>query len=270
MAKKELEEVKDKSLMTGIDFSADAGAGMEGTDKESFAIPFLRVIQSNSPQVTRNDALYMEAAKPGMLLNTVTNELIDGDEGTIFLPSSFQRRFVRWAPRGDSAGYKGEMLPEDFAVQRGSADLPITELDGKLYVTAEPVPDPKKHDQMVDTRNHFGILISDAGASQVLLSLSSSQIKKSKQLMSLLSAVKVETPKGLQTPPTWMNKIRIKTVPESNDQGSWFGVKVESEGFITDAGLYAMGKDFHETVAAGEARVNYNESSEAKETDGKF
>jgi hypothetical protein len=258
---KEIQKKENTELVT-INFTADIGAGMEGTDKDSFAIPFLKVIQSNSPQVTRNESEYMPDAKPGMFLNTVTNELFDGDEGVVFLPCSYQRRFIQWAPRGDSAGYKGEHMPEEIAMKRDAGE--ITELDGRLYLT-KGTPNPKEHDSIVDTRNHFGILIGEKSSSKVLMSLSSTQIKKSKQLMSMLSEVKIDTPQGLVTPPTWMNKIRLKTVPESNDQGSWFGIKVENEGFIKDPELYKLGKEFHETVTEGQAKVVYKKEDDVEE-----
>jgi hypothetical protein len=69
-----------------IDFLADIGGGMEGTDKESFAIPFLKVIQKTSPEVDEADAAYNAKAKPGMLMNSVTGELFNGKTGLTFLP----------------------------------------------------------------------------------------------------------------------------------------------------------------------------------------
>ena len=94
----------------------------------------------------------------------------------------------------------------------------------------------------------------------MLLPLSSTQIKRSKQLMSMLSSAKVQGPKGLVTPPTWMNKIKITTGLESNDQGSWYGVRLEADGFIQDKDLYEAGKAFHEAIAAGEAKANFAEA----------
>jgi hypothetical protein len=229
---------------------------MEGADSDSFAIPFLRILQPLSPQCTEHDAEYIEGAKAGMILNSVTGELVDGKEGITFLPCSFQRRFLQWAPRGSDRGYGGEFLPEDIAAMR--IDGRVVELEGRLYVPLEDgTVHEKKCDKMTDTRSHFGIAVTEAGASQVLLPLSSTQIKKSKQLMSMLNSAKVKGPNGLVTPPTWMNAVKMTTVLESNDQGSWFGVKFEAGGFIQSKDLYDAGKAFHEMIAAGEAKANY-------------
>lgn len=152
------------------------------------------------------------------------------------------------------------------------AEGAIVDMDGRLYA---PLDDgsvnEKKCDRYTDTRSHFGLLVSEDGtATQVLLALSSTQIKKSKQLMSIISQVKVKTAKGLVTPPSWLNKLSLSTVLESNDEGSWHGVRIEADGFITDMGLYDTGKAFHESIAAGEAKVAYEHADDTPKSDGKF
>lgn len=258
-----------------IDLGHDAGAGMEGADKDSFAIPFLGVLQKISPQCDEAEAKYIEGAKGGQLFNTVTQQLYDGKEGVVFIPCAFQRRFLRWGPRGgENSGFKGEFLPEAVAEMRQHGE--VVEHEGRLYFPLENGKvDEKKCDRLSDTRNHFGIVYDPetGSAMQVLLSLGSTQIKKSKQLMAMLSAVKVQGPKGLVTPPTWSNMVRITTVPESNDKGSWYGVKIAPEGFVPNRDLYDMGKAFHDLIAAGEATIDYNQadagSASSDEGDGK-
>ena len=270
MAKKLATKKENPLVAGGIDFAADAGAGMEGADKDSYAIPFLRVLQKISPQCDEADSQYIEGAKGGMILNTVTGELYPSDEGVIVLPCAFQRKFLRWAPRGSERGFMGEVEPEDVAEMR--AEGIVKDFEGKLLVVnSEGEVSEKKSDRLVDTRSHFCIVAAEAGASQAVLPLSSTQIKKSKQLMSMLTSAKVPTENGPVTPPTWMNQIRMTTVLESNDQGSWYGVKFSAEGFIEDPSLYAAGKLFHDAIAAGELKVNYQADAEgAESTDGKF
>lgn len=253
-----------------FDIGSDIGGGMEGADKDSFAIPFLRVLQKISPQCDEADAAYVEGAKGGMLYNSVTNRLYDGKEGVIFLPCAFQRRFLQWAPRGTDGGFRGELLPEQVARMRDEGK--IVELEGRLYIPDEKGEvSEKKSDRVVDTRSHFGLVVDGDNVTQVLLTLSSTQIKKSKQLMSILSAAKVKTAAGLVTPPTWMNQVRITTVLESNDQGSWYGVKFEPEGFVSSKDVYDAGKAFHEAISAGEAKANFAEAADTPaSSDDKF
>lgn len=251
-------------LAVPFDFSADVGSGMEGTSKDDFAIPFLRVLQSNSPQCDEADPEFIPGAQKGMIYNTATGQLISGKEGVIILPCAFQRRFLRWGPRGsEGGGYKGEFMPEDVAIMQRNGE--VTEIDGRLFVAREDGKVPRASDgsimldRLSDTRSHFVIALDDEGHPEnAILALSSTQIKKSKLLMSMLARVKING----QTPPTWMSKIRMTTLPEKNDKGSWYGVKFEAEGFIDSKDLYEAGRDFHQAIAEGEVKVNYASADE--------
>lgn len=250
----------------------DSGGGMENTGRDDFAIPFLKVLQQLSPQCTKGKTGYRADAAPGQIFNTVTGELIDGEEGIIFLPAAYQRRFIQWGPRGtEGAGFKKEWLPEavNEAFAQGKELYPGSGLvvksddDGKYYLGGT---NPKKNDLLADTRNHFGIVLTERGPMQALLSLSGSQVKKSKQLMGILAAVRANG----ETPPTWMSKIRITTVAESNDQGSWNGIRVEHAGLIDSVELYDAGKAFHDIIVGGGGRVDYAAGSDDEHPSGKF
>jgi len=268
-AEKEVATKAKTAVGGALDFSSDIGAGMEGADKDSYAIPFLRVLQTNSPQVNEANGAYIEGAKAGMILNTATRQVYDGKEGVLLMPCAFQRRFIRWAPRGADQGYKGEYLPDEVKALEDS-EMAVRH-EGRLYALDElgETPHEKKTDRLSDTRSHFCILDDGEGFHEALLALASTQIKKSKQLMSMMSAAKIETENGKVTPPTWMNKIRMTTVPESNDEGDWHGVQFIGEGFIETQDLYDAGKKFYETVSEGKARADYSADEEAGGGDAK-
>lgn len=251
-------------------FAEDAGAGMEGATAESFAIPFLSVLQKGSPQVDEASGVAIEGAKAGMLFENVTGKMFDGKVGVTIIPCAYRRVFLRWAPKGsDGAGFKGELAPEKVAEMRARGE--ISELDGKLYI---PMPDgtvsDKKCDRISDTRNHYVLLVDDATGAwkEALMSLTSTQIKKSKMLMSALASVKVQGPNGLFTPPTFANTVRVTTTPESNDKGTWFGVKFELSGQVTRPELYAAAKAFHAAVAKGAVVAKYDQADEHAEDKG--
>lgn len=245
-------------------FAADANAGMEAADGDAYAIPFLSVLQSNSPQVDETDAKFVKDSKAGMLYENITGQLIDGKVGGIIIPCHYKRVFLRWGPRGgEGAGFKGEIAPEQVAEMRQKRA--IVEVDGRLYV---PQPDgtvnEKRCDRIVDTRNHYVLLVSEetGTAVQALLSIRSTQIKKSKALMSAIASVRLKSPAGEYQPPSFANQVRVTTVPEKNDDGSWYGVKFAVEGRVTNASLYRQAKAFYETVKKGEVAVKYEEQTD--------
>lgn len=253
---------------SGIDYAAGGGAGMEGAGQEAFAIPFLAVLQKGSPQVDEDDSAYVKGAKAGMLYETVSGRLYDGREGALIVPCAYKRAFLRWGPR-DAGGFRGELAPEDVAAMRAAGTA--VEVEGRLYV---PMDDgsvnPQKSDRISEVRNHFCLLVDTKTltATQVLLSLTSTQIKKSKALMSMLSGVRVGPPNNRRMPDTFANLVRLTTVPESNDKGSWYGVKFELAGLVgtlpegMGRSVYEIGREFNKSVARGAVAARYDEAAE--------
>ena len=253
-----------QNLPAVIDFAADAGAGMEGATAESFAIPFLSVLQKGSPQVDEASGAAIEGAKAGMFFENVTGKIMDGKKGVLIVPCAYRRVFLRWAPKGsDGGGFKGELAPEVVADMRSKGA--IVEMDGRLYVPLEDgTVNDKKCDRIADTRNHYVLLVDEESGAwkEALLSLTSTQIKKSKMLMSALASVKVGGASGMITPPTFANQVRSSSMPESNDKGTWFGIKFELAGQVTRPEIYAAAKAFHASVAKGSVTAKYEEAEE--------
>jgi hypothetical protein len=248
-------------------FAEDAGAGMEGATQESFAIPFLIVLQKGSPQVDEASGVAIPGARQGMLYNTVTGAMRDPKVAPVqIIPCAYKRTFIRWAPRGTQGGsFKGELTDQQVAEMRQKGE--IVEMDRKLYI---PLPDgsvdPKKCDRINDTRNHFVIVIDEDGQGyqQAMISLASTQIKKSRNLMSALHSVKKMHPtnKMLFQPPTFANIVNVGSQPESNDQGSWMGITFALSGEVRRRDLYEAAKAFADSVKSGAVETNYSNLAE--------
>lgn len=241
-------------------FAADSGAGMENTDSESFAIPFLSVLQKGSPTVDEALPTYVEGHRAGMFYENVTGGTFDGKKGVVIVPCAYRRVFVRWGAKDAGGGFKGEVAVDEIAAMRASGK--IVEVDGKLLA---PMPDGsvniKTSDLFKDTRNHYILLIDEATGAwkEALLSLTSTQIKKSKALMSALASVKLNGPAGMFSPPTYANQVRATSLGESNDKGSWFGVKFELAGQVNRPEVYAAAKAFHASVSKGGVVAKYED-----------
>lgn len=264
---------KANALTLAMDFAADAGAGMENAGQDAFAIPFLAVLQKGSPQVDEASGQAIEGARQGMFYENVTGRLYSGKEGVVVVPCSYRREFLRWGSREAGGGFKGAYSPEVVAEMRLRNE--IVEVDGRLY---SPEPDgsvnPNKSDRYNDTRNHYILILDPVTGSwtEALLSLTSTQIKKSKMLMSALASVKLKNSSGqLFTPPTFSNMVRVTTVGESNDKGTWFGVKFELAGSVDRAEIYAAAKAFHANIVKGGVQVKYEQPAESGlEDEGRF
>lgn len=239
-------------------FAADAGAGMEGATQESFAIPFLMTLQKGSPQVDEASGVAIEGAKAGMFYDNVSGTLMDGKKGVLIVPCAYRRVFIRWGSEASGEGFKGELAPDEVAAMRARGE--IKELENRLYFPLEDgTVNEKRCDRLSDTRNHYVLVIDEETGSwkEALLSLSSTQIKKSKMLMSALASVKLQGPQGMFTPPTYANLVRVTTVPESNDKGTWYGVRFVLEGQLSRAEVYHAAKAFHAKVVKGGVEAKY-------------
>ncbi len=232
-----------------IDFVAEAGAGFEGASADSFAIPRLKVLQKGSPQVDPdNEGDYLDGARPGMILETVTGSLYDGREGVLLIPAAFKTVYTQWAARETGEGFKGEHSPEQIQDMRAAGG--IVEVYRRFYA---PLPDgkvnPDRCDRFDEVRQHYCVLLEPSGAHRsVLLPLTSTQIKKSKALLSMLAAVTVPDATGRMRPaPTFASVVRMTTVVESNDKGSWYGVRFVIEGRTTDVDAYHAARALHAT-----------------------
>lgn len=244
----EVAEVKNTAVaMADQMYAGDSGSGFEEASAEAFAIPFLSVLQSGSPQVKKSDGAYIKGAEEGMLFNSVTQEVYSGEVGIEIIPCHYTQRYIEWQLREKGGGFVGEHLPNDPIVGQCSKDE-----KGRQLTPAG--------NQLNDTRNHYVLIRRDGTLSPAIMSLSSTQISKSKQLMSMLQGVKIKDPTTgmFQIAPMYSNVIKVTTVPQSNDKGSWFGYKFELIGKVTDQGEYAEAKSFAHAVKAGLTKVERN------------
>ena len=96
-------QAKKRNEISANMFEADAGQGLNMT-QEDLALPFLKVLGQLSPECNKRDAKHVEGAEPGMIINTVTNEIYDGVKGIDVVPVHYKRQHIEWQDRGESQG----------------------------------------------------------------------------------------------------------------------------------------------------------------------
>lgn len=231
------------------DMASFSGAGMENTDRESFAIPFLAIIQKTSPQVDKDNDAYIKGVEAGDLLLTSSNEVFKDEDGVDVVFCGYRRVFLRWAPLDEGGGFKGEIPVEEVALMRQKGK--IIEEDGRLFAD--------NGDIIADTRIHYVMVVRPDGTfTPAVMSLKSTQIKKSKMLMTQIQSYVAKDGNGKAfTPPSFGHIFHAETLAESNDKGSWRGWKLTRSGFVEDAELFQAAIEFHKTVVNEGVKVNY-------------
>lgn len=239
MAKNEITVKEEAALPAVIDFGADAGSGFEEADSSSYAIPFLRMLQVTSDQTKKTNAAYIKGAEEGDFFNTVTEKLYKGEEGITVVPCHYVHKFNAWMPRELGGGIKGTYTAAE------AAQLDTTKNE-KFQTVMED------GSVLTDTREHYVMIVNADGTFEpALLCLAGTQLKKSKKWMTLMQGIRI---KG-QTAPMFSQMYKLSPVSESNDKGSWAGLKVEHVGQVTSRDLYEAAKAFRDMVRSGTAQV---------------
>ena len=249
MAKAEIAEVKTNTAVALVGrFEEDAQSGFSGMNQEDFALPFLRLLTNTSPEVGN-----VEGAMPGMIYNSVTGELFDGKKGILVVPCAYLRQYIEWAPRGSGSG------------------APVTYYPSTSDILSKTHREPGESRDFLDngnyienTANHY-IMILDANGvpTPALITMKSTQLKKSRKWNSMMMSVKLQGKNGLYTPPMYSQVYKLTTVKESNDKGQWYGWEVERVGVVESDSVYLAAKEFAASIMAGEVNVRHSDEQAA-------
>lgn len=235
-------------LAVPADFIADlqqyAGAG-QAQDASDFAIPFLQILQTGSPQVKIGNPKLIKGATASMIMNTVNSELFDGQTGVIVVPCFFDTTFVEWKPRESGGGLvqvhdrkTGERL--EAQSQRDEKNHSILPNGNEIRRTAQ----------------YFVLLVGKNGkASPAIISMSSTQLKVSRKWNTAIADAVINI-NGQQYPaPSFAKKYRLTTVLETKNANDWFSWKIEDAGFIADKSLFTKAKEFYVSVSSGRVKA---------------
>ncbi len=274
MAKKKTEDLTTNKggAMTVPNFGEYAGMGMENVGVIDTAIPFLGIIQKDSPQLESDHAKYIKGCEVGQLFNTVTNEIIGDGTEVFYVACCKERTYVEWIPFKDGGGYCGQHEP--------NSELVRTALEA-----AEDKPKPTTDDghELAETFSVFGLLLESATSIESVMPLvvafASSKIKVyKKQMMTRLATIKGD-------PPMFAFRFRITVVDDKNKAGKKFkNFKIDPVGgdMVSSTnlpgtefeGLLKEGKELVEQVRGGMAKADHtgqtNSSGGAVDEDEHF
>ena len=238
---------KEGALATNL-FEADANQGAQNISQEDLALPFLKILGQLSPEVNKRDGKYVEGAEPGLIINTVTNELYKDVD---VIPCHYKRQYIEWQDRGTSTG-------APVAIHEADSDIISQTTRGKDYKDRLA-----NGNYLENTASHF-VLVRSANPHTALISMKSTQLKVSRKWNSMMMGLKMQGKNGLFTPPTYSHIYNLKTVQMSNDKGTWFGWDVTKVGPVDDKNMYDMAKNFATSVGKGEIQAKHGSEETTK------
>ena len=239
-------EIKAKTQTSLALFGDDVSKGFENMTQDDMALPFVRILGQLSPQVTQGDAKYIEDAKPGMIYNTVTNELYDGKVGIKVIPCYYKKDYPEWSDRGDGPGAPVAIhLPNSPVIATGKRDGSKIRLPNGNYLE--------------ETASYYVMVQSKTGAyTPALITMKSTQLNVSKKWNSMMKTIQIADGKGgFAIPPMHGVVYNLASTLQKNDKGSWYGWVVTMDRILdqADKTLYLSAKDFRGNVSKGNVQT---------------
>ena len=180
-----------------------------------------------------------------MIFNTVTGEVYGGKEGILVLPCAFQRQYVEWEERGQGSGAPVNVYGADSDIlQQVTRD--------------QSNKDRLENGNYVETcANHFVLLLDKEtkSGSPAVITMKSTQLKKSRRWNSMMLNLKVQGSNGPFTPASYSHIYKLSVDKEKNDLGSWFGWNIERIRPLTDQNIYTLAKEFANSVKTGTVKA---------------
>ena len=235
-------------------FEADANQGVENLSQEDLALPFLKILGQLSPEVNKRDGKYVEGAEPGMIYNSVTGDLFNGEEGLEVVPCHYKLEYIEWQDRGEGSG-------APVAIHPASSDIMSQTTRDASYKDRLP-----NGNYIEKTASHFVITLGK-NPSTALIAMKSTQLKISRKWNSMVASIKMKGKNGMFTPSRFSHTYKLKTTQMSNDKGTWFGWEVSKVGAVQDQALYQQAKSFAESVSKGDVKVKHGESTEGTKSE---
>ena len=247
---------KEAGAVAAINIEQFADEGFDNVDSKSLALPFLKVLGQLSPQVTQGDSNFMPEAKAGMIYNTVTDELYDGQKGITVIPCFYKLEYIEWKDRDKGAVAPVNVYPSDSDIMskttRGD--------DGK-----DRLPNGN---YIEETASHYVMVVEPEKTSTALVTMKSTQRKKSKKWNSMMMSLrqKKKDGQGFFKPAPFTQQYNMRTVLEKNNLGSWFGWEIEHLGPVQSQEVMKSAFDFYESCKKGSVRVNHNKEEQVEKT----
>lgn len=213
------------------DWSKTKTTGFENVHREDLGIAFLAICQKGSPEFDEtakdHQAKKIEGIRPGHIFNNLTREVYHEVGGTpmVFIPCGFEKLYVEWKPRNQGGG-----------MVRVHKDPNIL----NECVRNEENRDVHRNGNIITTTFYFiGLVLRGEDRHQVLIGMTSTQIKNARRWLNTMQAIKFPGgPDGKPfTPPMFSHTYLISTQPEQNEDGSWYGWKVIIQGVVKDPAL---------------------------------
>ena len=239
-----------------MDMVEEDGAEDAALGKDDLAIPRLVIIQALSEAVKPAKGGYIPEASVGQIYDGINGAdgLFDGDEGIHVIPLTYRRTIIEWRKRELGGGFIAD-LGLDFDI----ANNTVKDEKRRDVIIPEGESGAPGETHAVMTAEYICFLVDRESGDfkPVILSMTSTQLKKSRAWNSISDAYRVKRTdgKGTFNPKRYFLFFHLQTVPESNAEGDWMGWRISKRGKTMNlpngSSIYAAAKKFRADIEAG-------------------
>lgn len=260
--------------MVPYDYGQMAGRGFENVTQQDVGVPFLNLLQANSPEVTDGDAKQVKGAKAGMFMDSISKQLFDGEKGIVLVPCATQHVFVEWVPRDAGCGFVAVHTLDSEVVKKVTQGRRVT---GKLKMPTCEAGRP--FNDLIETYYVFALALASAEDTEpfaaYVLAFTSTKIKHYRASIGDLRKWKAGVPlfahRLVMT--SWNDKNK-KGQPFKNLRlGPSLGT-IEASLIPPTNPLIKVGMDLLTSIEGGSAQAAYQtsqeDSAESDESDKVF
>ena len=231
----EVQVKKAAQMPSTILFREDAEKGFENVRQESLALPILKLLQNSSGEAQKRNQNYVEGAEPGMLLNTVTKRLYNGDTGINVIPCYYKLEYQEWADFGTGSGRPEQIYADDSdIISKTTKDGGKDRLSNGNYI--------------LTVGQHYVLVVDGDSVETALISMSASQGKVSRKWNSMMLSITLTGANGPYTPASYSHMYKLNSILNSGKGNQWYGFAVSKVGMVEDANLYERAKQFHNSL----------------------
>lgn len=211
---------------------AKQGDGLSNVSTKDVMIPRIKLLQKMSPEC---DNASLPDAKAGQIFNSASQSVYDGPTGIRVVPCEYIRTYVEWAPEGTGNKAPVNIHPATSNVMSLAKKSPT---DNRFYLD--------NGNYVEETANHIVLILDDNNnvESRGILTMKSSQLKKSRQWNYMMMTATMEGGGKTITPPSYAIVYRLSTLQEETNGKKYYGWTVAKEGFVPTKEIFTTGEAF--------------------------
>ena len=213
---------KKENLPSTIDLESMEGQGNEYVTARDTKLPIIKLLYASSPVLNDRDPRFDESANLGDIWSETSGRVWKGRTGFLVAPCLFINTFNECKDKGESTGRPVKIHTDPAIMSETKRDA-----EGK-----DRLPNGN---YVEDTGNHFVYILDENYnvVEQALITMKSTQKKKSKMWNSMIGSRRAKGKKGFYNPPSFSQVYKLATTKESSKDYVWTGWVVEFVDLMT-------------------------------------